>query len=472
MAEAAFAVAVQAVLLRDARLRALLGILPRAVWDGLRSAVVLLPIDPATALGAVGALARVALLFGPIARVAWRMPRRRLFWLPTVAAAGTILLGVSIPAVSSVLMWAVLASAGAVAWLAARRRFLRAAVLLPWVVALEPFVGHNGWGGLWSPARLALRCAGNDGVRPVDLTPKVTGMGYYAVTPASSDRLLLTGTSRSFWVHRTGAVATLGDPLTTKANFWRGCVRDGSVWVASEWVGICELPIPAGDRPALPATCHPARGASNLGVEVDYVDPLCPPDRATVYSSQLLRGGYLELDPATEETTWHAVIPGLNLQMAARSDGLVVAITTGRLVVFDPRADRVLEEHAAGITAMGLALCNVDDRVAIADFTGRLRIFERDAEDGRYRFRAGVLLPAPRRVAFSPDCAHLVVTSGDDRHAFLLRPSDLTVLRAYELGPGLRDVTFVDDRTIASVDACTVSFIDVPEAAPAPGPTP
>jgi hypothetical protein len=453
----------QVALLGDVRSRALLGTLLRAIWDGLRSAVILLPIDPPTALGAMGALARVALLFGPLATVAWRMPRRRLFWLPTVVTAGIVVLGVSVPAVTSALMWAILAGAAAVGWLAAARRSFRIAVLLPWAVAVEPVVGHNGWGGLWSPARLAVRCAENDGVRPTDLTPDVTGTGYYAVTPVSPERLLLTGTDRSFWVRRTNGRATLGDAVPTHANFWQGCVRDGSVWVTSEWVGICELPIPTGDRPPAPSTCHRARGPADLGSEIDYVDPICPSDRPTVYASQLVRGGYLELDPATEKTSWHAVIPGLNLQMTARSDGLIVAITTGRLVVFDPGGDRVLEEHAAGVIAMGLAVCKVDHSAAITDFTGRVRIFER-AGDGRYRFRAGALLPAPRRVAFSPDCAHLVVTSGDDRRAFLLRPSDLAVLRTYQLGPGLRDVTFADDRTIAAVDACTVSFIDVPPA--------
>jgi hypothetical protein len=98
-----------------------------------------------------------------------------------------------------------------------------------------------------------------------------------------------------------------------------------------------------------------------LGIELDYVDAVCPGDRPTVYASQLLRGGYLELDPRTDSTTWHRVTPGLNLQMVARRDGNIVAITTGKLVVFDPVSDRVLEGHPAGIVPRGVDVCALDD---------------------------------------------------------------------------------------------------------------
>jgi hypothetical protein len=137
---------------------------------------------------------------------------------------------------------------------------------------------------------------------------------------------------------------------------------------------------------------------------------------------------------------------------------MLLGITTGRFVVFDPNTDRVLEEHPAGIVAMGIDVCNVDDGVVITDFTGRVRLFDR-GPDGRYRFRAGTAFSAPRRVAFSPSCELVAVTSGDDRHASLLRRSDLSVVRTWSLGPGLREQLFLDDKTLASVDACTVSFL-------------
>jgi hypothetical protein len=175
-----------------------------------------------------------------------------------------------------------------------------------------------------------------------------------------------------------------------------------------------------------------------------------------------VRGGYLEIDPRTDATSWHHVVAGLNLQLVARSDGKLVGITTSRLVVFDPTTDRVTEELAAGVVAMGIDICASDGALAVTDFTGRLRIFEREP-NGQYRFHAGAFLPAPRRVAFSPSCDRLLVTSGDDRRAFLVRRGDLGIERAYRLGPGLRDVAFLDENTPVVADACTASFLPAPE---------
>jgi hypothetical protein len=357
--------------------------------------------------------------------------------------------------------WALFSAAGGAAWLAAGRPALRVAVFLPWLVALEPLLGHGPLSDdVWSPSRLAARCAANDGVRPLDLTPGVEQARYYAVTPATAEHLLLTGERRSFWVHREpdGAMR-LGLAVGMTANLWQGCVRDGRVWLTARGIGVCEAAVPSGGGPAPQPVCHPAPGSPDLGLELDYVDALCPADRPTVYASQLLRGGYLELDPSTDTTTWHPVVPGLNLQMVMRRDGRIVAITTGKLVLFDPASDAVLEEHPAGAVAMGVDVCAIDDAVAVTDFTGRVRLFER-GEGERYRLRAGAFLPAPRRVAFSPGCERLIVTSGDDRRAFLLRRSDLEVVRTYRLGPGLRDVVFVDERHAAVADACTVSVLD------------
>ena len=67
---------------------------------------------------------------------------------------------------------------------------------------------------------------------------------------------------------------------------------------------------------------------------------------------------------------------------------------------------------------------------------------------------------APRRVAFSPDCAFLTLSSADDTTVEVLRRSDLSVVRRYALGPGLRDATYLDARRVGVVDACTVTIVE------------
>lgn len=467
--EIALALALFVGLLSNGGVRALLATCAFAIADGLRSTVLLVPIDAATLLLALGGLARVAFHLGPLARAFVASPRRRLAWIPLCSAIWIGVFGVSVPAIHSVVTWLVLIAASAVAWLCASRPRLMALAFLPWIASLEPLVGHSPLGeNYWTPERLAPRCAENDGVRPADLRPEVEIPRYYAVTKASDAWLLLTGERGSFWVHHEGADGAsmkLGSPLmldprrALAGNFWEGCVRGGSVWVTSRALGLCEVPIPT-DASTIPLpVCHAAPGSPDLGVELDYVDAICPTDRPTVYSSQLVRGGFIELDPSAGVTTFHRVSRGLNLQMVARRDGRILAITTSRFVVFDPTTDRVLEDHPAGAVAMGIDVCKADDAVAITDFTGRVRVFERGA-DGAYHFSAGAFVPAPRRVSFSPSCDKLVVTSGDDRRAFLLRRRGLEIIRTFKLGPGLRDVVFLDDRWIAAADACTVNLLD------------
>jgi hypothetical protein len=442
--------------------RALLGACVGAMVDGARSTVLLLSIDPATAVTTLGVIARIALLIAPPARALALSKRRRLAWTPLAFVVWVAVLGISLPGISTTIAWAVLVASSVTAWFAVKRPRLRAAAFLPWLVALEPLLGHSPLGDtFWSPAGLAARCTENDGKRPVDVAPEDRGTRYYAVTPVSPEVLLLTGERRSGWVRRDAdGTAHLGLPIKPTANLWQGCVRGGAVWVTARGVGICAV-TPTADVAAPPVqpSCHAAPGSPDLPLELDYVDAICPRDRPTIYSSQLVRGGYLELDPETDATTLHRVVPGLNLQMVERSDGRLVAITTARLCVFDTALDRVIEETVAGVVAMGVDVCQGDGALAVTDFTGRLRLFERGT-DGRYRFVAGVFLPAPRRVAFSPACDRLVVTSGDDRRAFLLRRAGLEVARTYRLGPGLRDVVFVDDHQVAAADACTVTFLD------------
>ncbi|MFO0551554.1 MAG: hypothetical protein U0271_24415 [Polyangiaceae bacterium] len=458
--EAFVAVALFVLVFKNAGVRALFATCSRAIADAALSALALIPKDPATLLLAFAAWLRVVFLLGPFIKMLVVSPRHRLAWVPFASVVFVGVLGVSVPGVNGAIPWAVLAFAAAGAWRAVEKPALRVLALLPWLVVLEPMLGHSPLSdSFWSASRLEARCKTNDGVRPVDLDPSYEVSRYYAVTPIDETRFVVTSERRSFLAERKpDGTVVLGPPLRMRGNMWQGCVRNGSVWLTKrDRLFALEVP-PPGEAPVDP----PERlipGAPDLGVELDYVDPICPEDRPTVYVSQLVRGGYLEVDPTNNATTFHRVIEGLNLQLVQRRDGLLAGITTGRFVLFDPKTDRVVEDHPAGVVAMGLDVCMHDDAVAITDFVGRVRLFEVGAS-GRYELTRGAFVRAPRRIAFSPSCDRIAVTSGTDRDLYVLRRSDLAVTAHYELGPGLRDLVFLDEGTVAAADACTVNLLD------------
>jgi hypothetical protein len=123
----------------------------------------------------------------------------------------------------------------------------------------------------------------------------------------------------------------------------------------------------------------------------------------------------------------------------------------------------VTERSAAALGAGGLDVCQVDGAALVADYAGRLRLFK-IGPTGKYELEQGVSLSSPRRVAFSPDCAWIAVTSGDDETAYVLRRGDLSVWRTFRLGPGLRDVVYTGPREVAIVDACSVNILPGGEA--------
>ncbi len=463
--EVAAALIITAWLLSNAGLRALLAGCLRAIADGAWSTAALLGRDGGTVVVALGALARVLVLFGLPARAIARSPRRRLAWIPLLIVTGVGALGLSIPALSGLVTWGLFCACAALGFVASSKRAWRIFALAPWLVAMEPLLGHSPLSdNVWTPKRLEDRCwSSNDGVHPLDLRPDFMVSRYFGVTMARPDLFLVTGERRSFWARRDAQNrVTLGPPLALKGNFWQGCMRDGAAWVTKR-EHVCKIPLPSSEHEAPAPSCTKVSGPRAIGVELDYVDILCPDDRPTVYVSQLLRGGFLEFDPASEQTRFHHVMPGgFNLQLVARSDGAVLGITTARFFVFDPKIDRVLEDHPAGAVAMGIDVCPHDDAVVISDFAGRVRLFSRGPE-GRYTFTRAAFVSAPRRVAFSPRCDRILVTSGSDRDALVLRRSTLTVTRRFRLGPGLRDVVFLDDRWAAAADACAVTLVDTGE---------
>jgi hypothetical protein len=443
----------------------------RALWlselgafvGGARAAAALFMIDRGTLAPILASVLKIALLAAPPLRLLVRARRRHLVWLPLGLVFFPELFGIAVPGVVGVTQWILFSVAALLAWLAVARPRLRALAFLPWLIALEPLLGHSPLSDTaWSGERLARRCAGNDGSRPIDFRPELAGTRYYSVTPLSSRQLLLVGERRAFWVDRADDGAMhLGPPFALSGNFWQGCLRDGKVWLTAR-DRLCEVEPPASPPTAPTYHCHPVPEPPGTGIELDFTDPICPSDVPGFYLGQLVRGGFIEFEPGSREQRWHAVLPGLNLQLVPRRDGRLVGITTTRLLVFDPHEDHLVDEQAAGLVAMGVDLCAHDDSIAVTDFTGRVRLFDRTAAGG-YRFRAAVDLPAPRRVAFSPSCDTLAVTSGDDRHAYLLRTRTLERLRTWKLGPGLRDLTFLDEHHVGAVDACTLNVLDVPQ---------
>lgn len=441
-------------------LRGLAATCAYAIYDGARSSFLLIPSDPGTILTTLGALARVVLLLAPLVHALKHRPRHRLAWTPLLALIWVFVFGISVPAFSSVWMWLLLVATAGAGWFFAVRPKLFALAFLPWLVALEPTLGHSPLGDMyWSTNRLLERCASNDGVRAVDMRPEYAVARYFGVTPISPNLVLVTGERRSFWVRRDAdGTVHLGEPLSFKGNMWQGCVRDGTAWITRRDF-IVEAPIPREGEPTPEAKRHRVLGPQELGPELDYVDTICPANRSSVYCSQLIRGGFLDYDATTDTTRWHKVIPGLNLQLVERSDGMLVGITTGRLVVFDPRTDVVLQEQPAGTVAMGIDVCRKDGSIAVTDFVGRVRLFDM-LPNGNYVFKRAGFSPAARRVSFSPDCSKLAVTSGNDRNLFILNRADMSTERTYSLGPGLRDIVYLDERWVAAADACVVNFVD------------
>ncbi|MFT3711203.1 MAG: hypothetical protein QM817_26535 [Archangium sp.] len=425
-----------------------------SIFGGFASAVSLLSEDPGTASGVALALLRVVVMLGlPILALA-RAERgaAKWSWVPLLAVVFPLAFGLSLPALSSWVMWTLFLVAALLGALASWRRKFAVLALLPWVPVFEPLSGHAPPSALfWSPERIIEHCKGNDGVRPLDLRVDVVNTRYFSVTKLSDDVQLLAGERGAFWVHRTPAGATLGQPIPQlTGNFWEGCVRDGTVWISKRG-RVCSVS-------ESKTTCQDAPGPED-SLELDYVDVHCPPETRNVFVSQLLRGGVLEFDPESRAQTFHHVVDGLNLQLTRpRADGKLVGITTSKLVVIDPRDWTVSQTRAAGVVAMGVDLCPSDGALLVTDFTGRVRLLELDAS-GAYVVKRAVGVTAARRVAWAPGCERAIVTSGDDRHAYFLRRDDLSIEREFRLGPGLRDVTFLDAQTAAVADACTINYL-------------
>jgi DNA-binding beta-propeller fold protein YncE len=125
-------------------------------------------------------------------------------------------------------------------------------------------------------------------------------------------------------------------------------------------------------------------------------------------------------------------------------------------MVFDPKEDRIVERVPARLGGHGFDVCRADGRAAVADLSGRLRVFDLD-EAKHYRFAWGVSVFAPRRVAFSADCSHIAVTSADDHRVFIIDAEAHRVVHVFTAGPALRDVAATGPREFSVSDVCSIT---------------
>ncbi len=435
----------------------------------------LVAVDPPT-LGVV-AMTTLKLLLGFAPAVLWaaRLPWQRRLWLivPACIAMFIGIMGVAACLVPS--RWVALAVLSAFAVVSSRRRWLGATALLPLILFFEPALAHPLGRLVWHRDDLIARCERNDGTRPVNAHDHYAPT-YHGLTQVADGRLLLTGVAAnesrtfdlndvdptldygSFWVTRDGnGVLSLGERSSATGNVWHGCVLDGTVWfvqyqvlVAARWLGRGG---DAGDGNRQYEHVERVPIWSGEG-DFDKANTACDARRGAVYFGDALFGrlGQYHVGSGELRSFPHG---GIVIQLAVTRDDRVVAVDTTRISIFDPDTWTVTSQMPAGLANHHFARCEQDDALVTADFIGRIREFVPDGA-GSYRFAWGLSLPAPRRVAYSPDCRFIAVTSADDHSVFVVARDTHRVVRRFNVGPALRDVTFLGPREIAAVDACTV----------------
>lgn len=445
-------------------LRGLVG----ALLGGLLGMVVGLPallwVDgPGTATNAiVMMLTFLSLVAGPL-RFFFSGPRTRLLWLPVWICFLT--LPASVAPLGMGLRWKYLsmAVAGIAGWVCATRSWLQWIAFVPMLVAMHPVVTAHGGplsDSVWPKSALAERCAKNDGVRPSNFTIDKASTHLYSVTQIDDSLILMTAERKGSYRLRRGPDGRFAfeSRLGFDANFWQGSIGEGRVFFTHKgsglvWVDVADVQTGEGrfqqqQVPSLPGAVP----------ELDLLDAVYEPTTRSVFLTEMVRGGLWQVSLA-DGSMKHHDLRAFYLQAVLRSpDAMLVGISTTELLVFDPRSEQVTERIAAALGAGGLDVCQVDGAAVVADYAGRLRLFTRDAT-GKYQFERGVALSSPRRVAFSPDCAWIAVSSGDDETAYVLRRSDLSIWRTFRMGPALRDVVYTRPRELAIVDACTVNIL-------------
>jgi hypothetical protein len=453
------ALALTSILLSERHVRVLWWKLLGALARGGAATVALAAVDPGTMRDALVVAAMFGLAVAPLGRLAVRLSPARRVWLPLLAFPTTVALALLPLAMTTPSAWIVLVVASVGGWLAASRPRLAWLAIAPVLVAVHPTLTvHSGplsW-GVRMRARLAARCGAPGRQLPRGIGRDAFHTTYYGLTRFDASRLLLTGEDASWWLRPEGSGLAVAGPAVVRGNLWTGAVGAERLWFTHTGSDLVEVdPTHAGDpiheRREVRFPWGPDKS------ELDLLDAVYDADTDSLLSTEMVGGGLWQYARATKRARHHRV-GHFYLQAARRDDGQVVAIDTTDLYVFDPRTGAVSEALPVALGSGGLDVCGASGDVAVADYAGRIRLFSRDGT-GRYRFTRSAATPAPRRVAFSPDCAFLTLTSADDTTVEVLRSRDLRVVRRYALGPGLRDATYLDARRVGVVDACTVTIV-------------
>lgn len=459
------AIAVQAWPLLRAWLTALL--------QASASFVALLRVDGAATTGlAALALAKIGLAVLPSVAVIRSAPRHRKFWLiPLVALLVIFSSPMSLAACPTIGRWILLAVASSAALALTYVPYLRWTAVLPLALLWEVVPSHGvlnfAQAGTDDPAyrqRLLLECASHDGRRPRNLTADLL-MPYHGITALADDLVLLTGEgpsdggmrdhtggrpAGSWWLRRRDGVFSFERPSGATGNLWRGCVLDGTIWMARANHIVGTQRRQEGD-----AVYEDVKRLRVPSSDMDFGETACDPDRGRLYVTEALLGGMWEVAPSGEEPRRHQ-IGGIVLLPKRRFDGRLVLTNTASLSVFSPAIDRVVERVPAGLAIIGFDVCPADGSVAVADATGRVRVFTIDDAD-RYQFAWGTTLFAPRRIAYSPDCSRLAVTSADDRRVSIVDTAAHRVVDVFAAGPALREVAATGPREFSITDVCSMT---------------
>ncbi|MDX2169588.1 MAG: hypothetical protein SF182_21140, partial [Deltaproteobacteria bacterium] len=444
-----------------------------AITDGARALPTLLRVDPAATIWVLLlAAAKLGIAVLPALRRIAAAPRRRWPWLLPLAALAVLTTPLSFAACATLGGWLLLLAVTAAAFGLSSWRGLGWTVVLPLLVLWQVVPRHGALFfaqvGTDDPAfrqRLLADCAQRAGTRPDNLRADLL-MPYHGINVLGDDLILLTGEgpndgnmrgrtggrpAGSWWLRRHDGGTRFEMPSGATGNLWRGCVLNDTIWMAraNRIVGAGRPPDDAAAREQRVTRLEvPSR-------DMDFGETACDPARGRLYVTEALQGGMWETSPDGSDQRRHQ-IGGAVLLPKRRVDGAIVLTSTAELIVFSPEQARVTERLGAGIANIGWDICPTDGAAAIADASGRLRVFAPGA-DGQYRFDWGVTLFAPRRVAYSPDCRRLAVTSADDHSVTLIDTATRRVVDVFSAGPALREVAATGPREFSVADVCSLT---------------
>ncbi len=444
-----------------------------ASYGAAISSFYLLRVDTAaTAWSLALALGRVGLAILPSVLLIRSVPRSTRVWLiPLLTAVALITLPVSLTACSTLGRWLLLAALSGTAAFLVHWRFLGWTVLLPYAVLLEIVPSHGilnfadvGTADPAYRAELLGECARNDGVRPTNLTADQL-MPYHGINRIGDELVFLAGEGPhdgsmrgksggrrvgSWWMRRTDEGLEFELPSSATGNLWRGCMIDETIWMvrAGRVVGVHRLP-PGGQN------YEKVHWIEVPSSDMDLLEAACDAARRRVYVTEFFDGGMWEV-PLDGGLPRRHEIGGVLLIPEWRFDDRLIVADSSSLMVFDTEAERIVDRTPARLGGHGFDLCPATGAAAVADLSGRLRIFELD-EAGHYRFAWGVSAFAPRRVAYSPDCSRIGVTSADDHRVYLVDTSTRKVTDVFHAGPALREIAPTGPREFSVSDVCSIT---------------